>query len=70
MNNDQFAGRWEQLKGRIRLEFAELTDDDMAQIQGQKQRLVGRIRQRYGDARKAALQKLNALLEEANEALS
>lgn len=63
MNTDQFEGRWEQVKGDVRRHFGKLTDDDMAQIKGRRENLIGRIRERYGDAKEAAAQKVDAFLE-------
>ncbi|MEZ4321643.1 MAG: CsbD family protein [Myxococcota bacterium] len=70
MNDDQLTGRWEQLKGRIQAELGKLTDNDLAEVKGQKRLLVGKIQERYGDAKSAALQRLESLLETLNESLA
>jgi uncharacterized protein YjbJ (UPF0337 family) len=68
MDNDKMQGKWEQIKGQVRTEFGKLTDDDVEQIQGRKQNLIGKIQERYGDAKETATRKVNKLLEriEAN----
>ena len=48
MNWDKIEGRWMQMKGKIRSQWAKLTDDDMKLISGKKDMLVGRIQERYG----------------------
>jgi uncharacterized protein YjbJ (UPF0337 family) len=50
MNQEQFAGNWNQLKGAVKAKWAKLTDDDLTQIQGKREHLVGRLQARYGKA--------------------
>lgn len=69
MNEQQFQGKWQQLKGSVRQAFAELTEDDIEQVKGRKEHLIGRIRERYGDAREAALEKVDAFLAGLDEKL-
>jgi uncharacterized protein YjbJ (UPF0337 family) len=53
-NQDQFKGKWKQMKGNIRKRFGKLTDDDIEQIGGERDKLVGKIQERYGDSREEA----------------
>jgi uncharacterized protein YjbJ (UPF0337 family) len=48
MNRDIAEGKWKQLKGNVRNQWAKLTDDDVALIAGQRERLAGVIQERYG----------------------
>jgi uncharacterized protein YjbJ (UPF0337 family) len=48
MNWEQIEGRWDEVKGKIRSKWAKLTDDDMELINGKRDQLLGRLRQRYG----------------------
>jgi len=54
MNEDTLKGQWNQLKGKAREKWGNLTNDDLNVIQGQSERLVGLIQQRYGIARDEA----------------
>ena len=54
MNSDILQGRWQQLKGEARVKWGKLTNDDIDQIEGERERLVGKIRERYGIARDKA----------------
>jgi uncharacterized protein YjbJ (UPF0337 family) len=54
MNWDQFEGNWKQLKGRIREQWGELTDDDLDVINGRRQQLTGKLQERYGIAKAEA----------------
>lgn len=54
MNNDQIAGKWKQLKGEAKRMWGELTDDELDQIEGNKDKLAGRIQERYGKTKEDA----------------
>lgn len=51
MNSDQFMGKWRQMRGAIKKQWGKLTDDDLDKIGGNYDMLVGKIQERYGDAR-------------------
>ena len=51
---DKVAGKWKQLSGDIRTKWGNLTDDDLMQISGQREKLVGKIQERYGIAKDEA----------------
>ena len=48
MNWDQIEGNWKQFKGKAREKWGELTDDELDQIGGKKDQLVGALQARYG----------------------
>jgi uncharacterized protein YjbJ (UPF0337 family) len=54
MNMDQVKGKWMQLKGEARVQWGKLTDDDLDQVQGNAEKLVGKVQERYGYAREEA----------------
>jgi uncharacterized protein YjbJ (UPF0337 family) len=54
MNEDILKGQWNQLKGQVRQRWGKLTDDDVAQIKGSRDILVGKIQERYGRSRQEA----------------
>lgn len=54
MNWDQIEGKWKQVKGRAKQQWAKLTDDDLTYISGKKDQMVGRIQERYGITRDQA----------------
>lgn len=49
MNADQFKGRWMQFKGELKRQWGQLTDDDLRQIEGNYDKFLGKIHERYGD---------------------
>lgn len=54
MNWDVIKGNWTQLKGKVREEWGDLTDDDYQEIAGKKDQLVGKLQKKYGWAREEA----------------
>lgn len=54
MNWDQVQGKWKQMKGSVKQQWGKLTDDDLEVIDGQKDKLVGRLQERYGITREEA----------------
>lgn len=64
MNRDILKGQWMQLKGKIRAQWGKLTDDDIDQLQGNAESLVGKIQERYGRSREEAERELDRWLEQ------
>jgi uncharacterized protein YjbJ (UPF0337 family) len=54
MNADIFGGTWKELRGEMRNRWGELTNDDLEQIRGERDRLVGFIQKKYGRTRQQA----------------
>ena len=48
MNWSQVEGRWEQFAGQVKSQWGKLTDDDLQNIAGKRQQLVGKLQERYG----------------------
>ena len=54
MNSDQLQGKWKQMKGSVKERWGKLTDDDVDVINGQNEKLVGKIQEKYGIAKEEA----------------
>ncbi|MEQ8655433.1 MAG: CsbD family protein [Kiloniellales bacterium] len=54
MNSDEMKGNWNILKGKVRQTWGDLTDDDVEQVAGDRDELVGRIQKQYGITREEA----------------
>ncbi|MES2141745.1 MAG: CsbD family protein [Pseudomonadota bacterium] len=59
MNPDELKGKWEQIKGKLHEKWAKLTDDDWQQVRGNKEKMVGKIQERYGIAKDQAEKELH-----------
>ncbi|MCB1114788.1 MAG: CsbD family protein [Chlamydiia bacterium] len=63
MNEDQLKGRWNELKGKVKERWGRLTDDELTQISGKKEQLLGKIQTKYGIARDRAEKELRRFLD-------
>lgn len=45
---NQFEGNWNEFAGKVKQQWGKLTDDDITQINGNRQELEGRIQKHYG----------------------
>jgi uncharacterized protein YjbJ (UPF0337 family) len=68
MNWDTVEGNWKELKGKIRSKWAKLTDDDLENIAGKKDVLLGRLQQHYGFKKDEAEQQVDAFLNSSKDA--
>ena len=62
MNRDILKGKWTQLKGGIRTRWGKLTDDDLTQVEGEAEKLIGKLQERYGYRREEAERELDDFL--------
>jgi uncharacterized protein YjbJ (UPF0337 family) len=65
VNWDQVQGKWKQLKGSLRQQWGDLTDDDFKSIAGNREKLVGKLQERYGIAREEAQKRADDWLRTA-----
>ena len=54
MNSDLIKGKWNQLNGEAKKQWGNLTDDDLLKIEGNRDKFVGTIQERYGKAKAEA----------------
>lgn len=59
MNWDTIEGNWKQWKGNVKEKWGKLTDDELDVIKGKKDRLSGKIQEKYGIAKDVAEKQLN-----------
>lgn len=48
MHKEEFKGNWRQLRGHVKAKWGKLTDDELDQIEGNYDILVGKIQEKYG----------------------
>jgi uncharacterized protein YjbJ (UPF0337 family) len=63
MNWDQIKGNWNQMKGSLKDAWGNLTDDDLARIEGDRDKLIGTLQERYGIARDEAEQQFKDMFD-------
>lgn len=68
MHKEQFTGKWRQLRGRVKAEWGDLTDDELDQIAGNYDMLVGKIVEKYGQTREQVERRLESFTTSEVEA--
>jgi uncharacterized protein YjbJ (UPF0337 family) len=46
--NLQLKGNWNEIKGKLKQKYGQLTDDDLAFAEGKEDELLGRLQKRLG----------------------
>jgi uncharacterized protein YjbJ (UPF0337 family) len=54
MNADILKGKWKEIKGGLKQRWGKLTDDDVTQIEGIEDKLLGFLQKRYGYTKEIA----------------
>ncbi len=54
MNWDRIEGNWKQFAGKVKEKWGNLTDDDIARVNGSRENLEGILQERYGYAKDKA----------------
>src|ERR1700722_12459428 len=67
MNWDQIQGKWKQMKGSVRQQWGSLTDNDLEMIAGNRDKLVGKLQERYGFVKEEAQKRADDFIKNLNE---
>ena len=62
-------GNWNEIKGKLRQRWGQLTDDDLPQIRGDVEQIIGAVQRKTGEAREAITQYLHNLSGGASAAI-
>ena len=46
--NDKIKGNWNELKGKLKQQYADLTDNDLMYVEGKEEELHGRLQKSLG----------------------
>lgn len=58
---DKFKGNWNQITGKLKEKYGELTDDDLKKAEGNKDQLVGVIQEKTGESKEKIKSYINSL---------
>jgi uncharacterized protein YjbJ (UPF0337 family) len=61
---DMLKGRWKQMKGEIQKQWGKLTDDELAEMEGNKDKLIGKIQEKYGYTREQARMEVDSWMRD------
>ncbi len=61
MDKLEIKGNWNEIKGKLKQKYAELTDDDLKFTEGQADELLGKLQKKTGKSRKELIQEIKSL---------
>ena len=61
MTNLQFKGGWNEVKGKLKQKYGQLTDDDLAFAEGKDDELLGRLQKKLGKAKEELRKEIESL---------
>ncbi len=61
MNWEQVRGNWEQAKGELKVRWGKLTDDDLTMINGERDKLIGSLQEKYGITKEEAMKQIDEM---------
>ena len=59
MNWDTVKGDWKQFSGKVKEQWGKLTDDELTQINGNREQLEGKLQAKHGYAKDKAKQEVD-----------
>ena len=61
MDKLEIKGGWNELKGKIKQAYGDLTDDDLTREEGKDDELLGQLQQKTGKGRDELVKWINSL---------
>ena len=61
MNKLQFKGTWNEIKGKLKQSYGNLTDDDLTFAEGKDDELLGRLQKKLGKSKEEVKQMIEGL---------
>ncbi len=61
MNTESLKGKWNEMKGKLKQKYADLTDDDLLYVEGKEEELYGKLQQKLGKTKEEVEKELNSL---------
>jgi len=60
MNKDIVAGKWKEYSGKVKEKWGKLTDNELTEINGKREALLGKLEKHYGYAKDQAEEELSS----------
>lgn len=61
MNSLQLKGTWNEVKGKLKQQYADLTDDDLMYTEGKEDELFGKLQKKLGKSKEEVQKLINDL---------
>lgn len=63
MNKDIIQGKWKEIKGKLKQQWSELTDDEIGQMKGSYDELEGTLQKKYGYKKEEAQEEIETFVD-------
>jgi uncharacterized protein YjbJ (UPF0337 family) len=70
ITREELKGRWNEIRGKIKEKWGQLTDDDLRQSEGNTDQLIGLIQRKTGEGREQITKFFDSFMEEGGEQAS
>jgi uncharacterized protein YjbJ (UPF0337 family) len=61
MDKLSIKGNWNEVKGKLKQKYGQLTDDDLAYAEGKEDELVGKLQKKLGKTRQEVIKEIESL---------
>jgi uncharacterized protein YjbJ (UPF0337 family) len=61
MDKLEIKGNWNELKGKLKQKYANLTDDDLTYAEGKEEELLGNLQKKMGKSREEVINTIKSL---------
>lgn len=59
MDNLKIKGNWNEIKGKLKKKYGELTDNDLKYVEGKEEELLGKLQKKTGKTREELSKEIN-----------
>ncbi|KUO62947.1 general stress protein CsbD [bacterium BRH_c32] len=67
MDTLRIKGKWNQVKGKLKQEYADLTDDDLMYVDGKEDELLGKLQEKIGKSKDKTIELINTYADEYDD---
>ena len=61
MDKFEIKGNWNEIKGKLKQRYANLTDDDLSYSEGKAEEMLGKVQKKVGKTREELIKEIEAL---------
>lgn len=61
LNEQSFKGKWNEVKGKLKQKYGQLTDQDLVYAEGKEDELLGRLQQKLGKTKEEIRREINEM---------
>ena len=70
VTRQEMSGQWNQIRGAVKEKYGQITDDELREVEGDSEQLIGLIQQKIGAARAEVEAFVNKVYEDCGASCS